>query len=117
MATRHIGLIVTGCLIGGLVAALVLVVGPVAGAQEHVITGTALLTFSANWALLATLSMLRTEQPQRWAFALASFMALAGAALPCARRWNGRARSSASAQSHTVLGRVSAAEWVRALRR
>jgi pimeloyl-ACP methyl ester carboxylesterase len=81
MATRHIGLIVTGCLIGGLVAALALVVGPVAGAQEHVITGTILLTFSASWALLATLSMLRTEQPQRWAFALASFMALAGAAL------------------------------------
>src|SRR5687767_2618977 len=81
MATRHIGLIVTGCLIGGLVAALVLVVGSVAGAQEHVITGTVLLTFSASWALLATLSMLRTEQPQRWAFALAGFMALTGAAL------------------------------------
>jgi pimeloyl-ACP methyl ester carboxylesterase len=81
MATRHIGLIVSGCLIGGLVAALALVVGPVAGAQEHVITGTVLLTFSSSWALLATLSMLRTEQPQRWAFALASFMALAGAAL------------------------------------
>ena len=81
MATRHIGLIVTGCLIGGFVAALALVVGPVAGAQEHVITGTVLLTFSASWALLATLSILRTEQPQRWAFALASFMALAGAAL------------------------------------
>src|SRR5687768_4401550 len=81
MATRHNGLIVTGCLIGGLVAALALVVGPVAGAQEHVITGTVLLTFSASWALIAALSMLRTEQPQRSAFALASFMALAGAAL------------------------------------
>jgi pimeloyl-ACP methyl ester carboxylesterase len=81
MATHNISLIVSGCLIGGLVAALTLVVGPVAGAQEHVITGTVLLTFSASWALLATLSMLWTEQPQRWAFALASFMALAGAAL------------------------------------
>jgi pimeloyl-ACP methyl ester carboxylesterase len=81
MATRHIGLIVTGCLTGGVVAALALVVGPVAGAQEHVITGTVLLTLSASWGVLATLSMLRTEQPQRWAFALASFMALAGAAL------------------------------------
>jgi hypothetical protein len=48
MATSHIGLIVTGCLIGGLVAALALVVGPVAGAQEHVITGTVLLTFSST---------------------------------------------------------------------
>src|SRR5688572_28441108 len=81
MATRHIDLIVTASLIGGLVAALALVVGPVAGAQEHVITGTVLLTYSARWALLATLSMLRTDQPQRWAFALASFMALAGAPL------------------------------------
>ena len=45
------------------------------------ITRHRLLTFSASWALLATLSMLRTEQPQRWAFALASFMALAGAVL------------------------------------
>ena len=81
MATRQIGLIVTGCLIGGLVAALALVVGPVAGEQDHVITGTVLLTFSDSWALLATLSLLRTEQPQRWAFALASFMAFAGAAL------------------------------------
>jgi hypothetical protein len=48
MATHNISLIVTGCLIGGLVAALTLVVGPVAGAQEHVITGTVLLTFSAS---------------------------------------------------------------------
>ena len=81
MATHHIGLIVTGSLIGGLVAVLALGVGPVAGAQEHVIAGTVLLTFSASWTLLATLSMLRTGQPQRWAFALASFMALAGVAL------------------------------------
>jgi pimeloyl-ACP methyl ester carboxylesterase len=81
MATRHIGLIVSGCLIGGLVATVALVMGPVAGAREHVITGTVLLTFAASWALLATLSMLRTQHPQRWAFALASFMAFPGAAL------------------------------------
>ena len=81
MATRHIGLIVTGCLIGGLVGALALVVGPVAGAQEHVITGTALLTSAASWALLAILSKLWTAQPQRWAAPLAAFMAGAGAAL------------------------------------
>jgi pimeloyl-ACP methyl ester carboxylesterase len=80
MVTRHLGLLVSGCLIGGLAAALALVVGPVAGAQEHVIAGTVLLTFSASWASLATLSMLRTE-PQPWAFGLASFMALAGGAL------------------------------------
>jgi pimeloyl-ACP methyl ester carboxylesterase len=81
MTTHHIGRIVIGCLTGGLVVALALVVGPVAGAQEHVITGTVLLTFAASWALLATLSILWTEQPQRWAVALAGFMALAGGAL------------------------------------
>jgi pimeloyl-ACP methyl ester carboxylesterase len=81
METRHIGRIVTGCLVGGLVVALALVLGPVAGAQEHVITGTVLLTFAASWALLATLSMRSTDQPQRWAFAPATFMASAGAAL------------------------------------
>jgi len=81
MKTRHIGRIVIGCLIGGLVVALALVVGPVAGAKEHVITGAVLLTFAASWALLATLSMRWTDQPQRWAFAPAAFMGLAGAAL------------------------------------
>jgi len=60
---------------------LALVVGPVAGAQEHVITGTILLTFAASWALLATLSILWTDQPQRWAAVPAAFMALAGAGL------------------------------------
>jgi hypothetical protein len=81
MATHQIGRIVIGCLTAGLVAALALVVGPVAGAQEHVITGTVLLTFAASWALLAILSALWTEQPQRWAALPAGFMALAGAGL------------------------------------
>ena len=81
MEKRHIGRMVTGSLAGGLVVALALVLGPVAGAQEHVITGTILLTFAASWAVLGTLSVRRTEQPQRWAFAVASFMAFAGGAL------------------------------------
>ena len=81
MATRHFGGLVTGCLVGGLAVALVLVLGPVAGAQEHVITGTVLLTCAASWALLAIVSTLWTAQPQRWAVTLAAFMAAAGAAL------------------------------------
>lgn len=81
MATQHIGRIVTVSLVGGLVAALALVLGPAAGAQEHVITGTVLLTFAASWALLAMLSTLWTAQPQRWAAAIAGFTAFAGAAL------------------------------------
>jgi pimeloyl-ACP methyl ester carboxylesterase len=81
MATQHLGRIVTACLVGGLVVAPALVVGPVAGAPEHVITGTVLLTFGASWALLAMLSTLWTAQPQRWAAAMAGFMAIAGAVL------------------------------------
>lgn len=81
MATQHIGRIVTVSLVGGLVAAPALVIGPVAGAQEHVITGTVLLTFAASWALLAILSTLWTAQPQRWTAAIAGFMTFAGAAL------------------------------------
>ena len=64
----HIGRIVAGSLIGGFVAAVVLVVGPLAGAQEHIITGSVLLTFAAAWAMLAVISERWTDQPQRWAF-------------------------------------------------
>jgi pimeloyl-ACP methyl ester carboxylesterase len=81
MTVHHIGRLVIGCLGAGLITATALVVGPVAGAQEHVITGTILLTFAASWALLATLSILWTQQPQRWAAVPAGFMALAGAGL------------------------------------
>jgi len=81
MDTPHIGRIVTGCLIGGLIFALALVIGPVAGAREHVITGAVLLAFAAGWGALATLSMRWTDQPQRWALGPAAFMGLAGAAL------------------------------------
>jgi pimeloyl-ACP methyl ester carboxylesterase len=81
MTTHRIGRIVIGCLAAGPVAALALVAGPVAGAQEHVITGTVLLTFAAGWALLATLSLLWTGQPQRWAALPAAFMASVGAGL------------------------------------
>src|SRR4051812_6754048 len=82
MTTHRIGPIVAGCLAAGALLALPLVVvGPLAGAQEYLITGTVLLTFGASWALLATLSILWTEQPQRWAAVPAGFMALAGAGL------------------------------------
>jgi uncharacterized membrane protein HdeD (DUF308 family) len=81
MTTHRIGRLVTGCLTGGLVVGFAVVVGPFAGAQEHVITGTVLLTFAASWASLAILSTRCTEHPQRWAAALAGYMALAGAAL------------------------------------
>jgi pimeloyl-ACP methyl ester carboxylesterase len=81
MAAPHIGRIIAGCATGGVLVALALVLGPVAGAPEHVITGTVLLTFGVCWTLVALLSTAWTDQPQRWAAALASFMGLVGVAL------------------------------------
>jgi pimeloyl-ACP methyl ester carboxylesterase len=81
MTTPGTDRLVTGCLLVGPVLALALVLGPVAGAQEHVITGTILLAYAAGWAMLAALSTLWTRQPQRWAALPAGFLALAGAGL------------------------------------
>jgi pimeloyl-ACP methyl ester carboxylesterase len=81
MRKGHVGLIVAGALIAGFVVALVLVIGPFGGAQEHVITGTALLGWALGWALLAVLSTRWSDQPQRWAAVPAALMALAGASL------------------------------------
>lgn len=81
MNSNHIGRIVIGCLTAGLVAGLGLVVGPLAGAEEHVITGTVLLAFASSWALLAALARLWTGQAQWWAAMPAAFMGLAGAGL------------------------------------
>ena len=75
----HIGRVVAGSLVFGLVAALGCVAAPFAGAQEHVITGSVLLSFAIAWAVLAVLSERCTDQPQRWAMAPATFMALTGA--------------------------------------
>src|SRR5947209_10612499 len=81
-AGRHgIGPFVVGSMFFGLLAAVVLVVGPFGGAQEHVISGTALLGFAAGWALLAAGSARWTGQPQRWAFVPAGVLTLAGAGL------------------------------------
>lgn len=77
----HIGLIVAGSLTTGFVVALVLVIGPFGGAQEHVIMGTALLGWALGWALLAALSTLWTDQPQRWAVVPTAVMAAAGGSL------------------------------------
>ena len=74
----RIGRVVAGSLISGLVAAIVLVAGPLAGAQEHVITGSVLVTFAIAWAALFVMSIRLTNQPQRWAIAPAVFMAVSG---------------------------------------
>jgi pimeloyl-ACP methyl ester carboxylesterase len=74
----HIGRLVTGTILGGLLAAVALVAIPFAGAPEHVISGVVLLVFAAAWALLAVLSERWTDQPQRWSFAPAIFMGVGG---------------------------------------
>lgn len=77
----RVGLIVASSLITGLVVALVLVIGPFGGAQEHVIMGAALLGWALGWALLAVLSIRWSDQPQWWAIVPAVLMGLAGASL------------------------------------
>lgn len=74
----HIGRIVAGSMIGGLVGAVVLVAGPFAGRPEHIIAGSTLLAFALAWAMLAVLSQRWTDQPQGWAAVPAVVMGLAG---------------------------------------
>jgi peptidoglycan/LPS O-acetylase OafA/YrhL len=80
-ARGHIGRVVAGSLIGGLAAAVFVVAVPFAAGTETVITGSVLLTFAAAWFALAMLSQRWTDQPQRWAFVPAAFMAIAGAVI------------------------------------
>jgi len=80
-SSRSIGWIVAASLIAGAVAAIVLVGFVFAGAEEHVITGSAMIGFGLGWALLALLSVWLTDQPQRWAIVPAAYMMLVGAGL------------------------------------
>jgi len=73
--------VVGGSLTTGLVGSLALTLGVFGGAEEHVISGSALLAFAAGWAMLALLSSRYTSQPQRWARVPAIFMAVAGLVL------------------------------------
>src|SRR6476661_4923156 len=81
--THNIGRIVAGSLVAGLLTAIILVAIPFAGAPENVISGAVLVAFGLGWALLAILSTVRTDQPQRWAalpagvFVVAGFMLIA----------------------------------------
>jgi pimeloyl-ACP methyl ester carboxylesterase len=80
----HIGRVVAGSLVSGLVAAIIIVAGPFAAAKEHIITGSVLLTFSVSWAALAFLSARWTNQPQRWAIAPSIFFAVTGTVIAVA---------------------------------
>lgn len=73
--------VVGGSVAAGFVAALALTFGLFGGAEEHVISGSALLAFAGGWALLAMLSARFTSQPQRWAWVPAAGMAASGLTL------------------------------------
>ena len=78
---RSTALVVAISVLVGLVLAIVLVLGPAAGATEPVVTGSVLLAFGIGWFLLALLSVRYTDQPQRWAFVPGVSMSLVGVAL------------------------------------
>ena len=73
--------VVVGSLVLGGSAAAGSVLGPFAGAKEHVTTGVVLLSFAAGWGLLAALTTRLTSAPQRWAHVPAAAMALTGLGL------------------------------------
>ena len=67
--TGHIGWIMAGSLITGLVVGLLLVAAPFIPAEESELTGALLCGFALGWAMLAVLSVRFSDQPQRWAAA------------------------------------------------
>ena len=67
--------VVGGSLAIGLAGALALCFGAFPGAEEYLITGSALISFAVGWATLALLSSHFTSRAQRWAWVPAGFMA------------------------------------------
>src|SRR3954466_1802543 len=78
---RRPAVVVAGSLLAGLLTAVALVAGPLAGGAAAVIAGGVLLGFAAGWALLAGLSARFTHQSQRWAAVPAAAMGISGAGL------------------------------------
>jgi pimeloyl-ACP methyl ester carboxylesterase len=77
----HLGLIVLSSIAVGLGVGLVLDLLVFGGGREPVITGAALLSLAVGFAMLAELSIRRTNQPQEWARVPAICIGAAGAAL------------------------------------
>jgi pimeloyl-ACP methyl ester carboxylesterase len=77
----HIGLIVLGSIVAGLVLGLVLVLGVFGGSEEATITGAALVSLGAGMLILFLLGGRRTDQPQPWALAPAIALGALGFAL------------------------------------
>lgn len=77
----HIGLIVLGSIVAGLVLGLVLVLGVFGGSDEATITGAALISLGAGMLILFLLAGRRTDQPQPWALVPAIAVGALGFAL------------------------------------
>jgi putative exporter of polyketide antibiotics len=77
----HIGLVVLGSILSGLVLGLVLVLVVFEGAEEAKITGSALIALGAGFMFLAVVSSRFTDMPQRWAVAPAVALLIVGLAL------------------------------------
>ena len=80
-----LGRAVLTSLVSGAIAVLVLTLVVFAGGTEAAITGSMLLGFGSGWALLGTLTVRRTSQPQRWAVVPAVAMSGTGTALLACR--------------------------------
>ena len=76
-----------GSLLTGFVAALILPFLPAATVDVNFSTTMVLFGWALGWGLLAALSMRLTDQPQRWAMALALFLAVAGVLLLVGSDW------------------------------
>lgn len=74
-------LIVGGSLLGGLVAAIALVVAAPVADHEYAVTAAVLLGFAIGWTLLSILTTRYTDRPHRWAAAPAVAMALTATGL------------------------------------
>ena len=72
---------VAGSLTAGIVAALLLVVAPVAPAEGDAVLGVVLCGFAFGWAMLAALLARFTDQPQLWAIVPALVMGAGGLVL------------------------------------
>ena len=78
---RPAGRTIVASAVAGAVTALLLTLVVFAGGTEATITGSLLLGFGFGWALMATLTVRRTRQPQRWAAVPAVAMGATGTAL------------------------------------
>ena len=74
----HIGRVVAGSLVTGLLAAAALALAPFIPAEASEVTGAVLCGFALGWAVLFVLSVRFTDQPQRWAAAPALFLGVSG---------------------------------------